>query len=310
MSMLGFIAALQVCAVLWHYSPAIKQVVQNNAMSTQTVPVPTPAAQQAPPIRPIAPTADAMQIQQLFEEANLKFRLGDFQVALRTLEKLDTLSPNDPKALWMKALVLEKMDQPAEAVLQLEALLRVPGLPSADRANIAKKVDQLAEALGGSSAPTTGSNTNALAGESGTEMRSESGIRAGATLGIVNIRNKDDKRGMKTLSVAVKSLPNAKVVGDQVKILAYFYEQTEDGGVDITTSKIVSQWMSPPIDWADDEPELLDLQYTLPGNEDGLPGRKYAGYVVGLYYKGELQDFRSDPARLAVDFPLPLDDPQ
>lgn len=309
MIVLGVIAALQVCAVLWHYSPAIKQVVQNNAMSAQTAPAPTPLAQQAPPVRPIAPAADALQIQQLFEEANLKFRLGDFQVALKTLEKLDTLSPNDPKALWMKSLVLEKMDQPAEAVLQLETLLRVPGLPAADRANIAKKIDQLAEAIGGSGT-TSGGNSNALPTDNGKEMRSPTGIRAGATLGIVNVRVKDDKRGMKTLSVAVKSLPDVKIVGDQVKILAYFYEQTEDGEVDITTSKIVAQWMSPPIDWAEDEPELLDLQYTLPAAEDGVPGRKYAGYVVGLYYKGELQDFRSDPAALHTQFPLPFEDPQ
>ncbi len=309
MSVLGFIAALQVCALLWHYSDIIQQEVKKSAMNAQAAPAATPS-QQAPPILPAAPAADAVKMEQLFAEASLKFRLGDFQVALKALDKLDAMSPNDPKVLWSKALVLEKMDQPAESVLLLEELLKVPGLTADYRAMAAKKLDQLAESLGGSGAPAAGGNSNALPAESGKEMRSETGIRPGATLGIVNVRIKDDKRGMKTLSVAVKSLPNAEIVGDQVKILAYFYEKTDDGEVDITTSKIVPQWMSPPIDWAENEPELLDLQYALPGNEDGGPSRKYAGYVVGLYYKGELQDFRSDPAQLARDFPLPFDDPQ
>ena len=35
-------------------------------------------------------------------------------------------------------------------------------------------------------------------------------------------------------------------------------------------------------------------------------GRKYFGYIVGVYYNNELQDFRADPASLAKDFPLQL----
>src|SRR5690606_27684809 len=97
---------------------------------------------------------------------------------------------------------------------------------------------------------------------------------------------------------------------DKVKILAYFYEKTEDGEEVLTDSRIDNQWMSPPIDWADNEPEILDLEYTLPEMSGAEPGRQYLGYVVGLYYTGELQDFRSDPAPLVRRFPLPFDDPQ
>jgi tetratricopeptide (TPR) repeat protein len=310
MSILGLLAALQVFAVIWRYAEPISQQVKNSALAAQATPAPAPA-EQAAPIRPAPPAVSGQQVQELLVEADSKFRIGDFDAAMKVLDKVEALSPNDPKVLISKALVLEKMNQPAEAILQLEALLRVPGLPAADRASVAKKIDLLAESLGGSGAPMTGGGSRAEAGEAGSEMRGDNGIRPGATLGIVDVRVKDSPRGSKILGVAVKSLPGVEVNGDKVKILAYFYEKTEDGAIELTESKIVAQWMSPPIDWAENEPELLDLQYTLPGSDaEGLPGRTYAGYVVGLYYNGELQDFRSDPASLAKQYPLPLDDPQ
>jgi hypothetical protein len=98
-----------------------------------------------------------------------------------------------------------------------------------------------------------------------------------------------------------------------VKIHVYFYEQSEDGDVVLTESKVISQWLSPPVDWTANEPELLEVQYTLPDSglpgsaaENGAPGKKYFGYLVGVYYNNELQDFRADPASLAKDFPLQL----
>jgi hypothetical protein len=98
-----------------------------------------------------------------------------------------------------------------------------------------------------------------------------------------------------------------------VKIHVYFYEQNEDGDVVLTESKVVPQWLSPPVDWASNEPELLEVQYTMPDSDlpgsaaaTGAPGRKYYGYIVGVYYNGELQDFRADPASIARDFPLQL----
>ena len=318
MSVLGFVAALQVCAVLWHYSDIIQQQVKESATTGQPAPQATPvdSRTQVSPMFPAQPTTDAQKIEGLFAEVDRTFRLGDFDASLRALDQLEMLSPGDPKVLLSKAQVLEKLDQSAEAAVLLEEILKIPGLPAEYRSFVTKKLDQIAESLG-SSPGSVGTPSKVLQGDDGTELRNESGIRAGATLGIVDVRVKDGKRGMKTLNVAVKSLPNAEIVGEKVKILAYFYEETEDGEVVLTEAKILSQWMSPPIDWAENEPELLELQYALPDSglpgsagENGALGRKYVGYIVGLFYKGELQDFRSDPAKLAKDHPLPLDDTQ
>jgi hypothetical protein len=104
----------------------------------------------------------------------------------------------------------------------------------------------------------------------------------------------------------VKARPNSTINVKDVKILVFFYEQTEDGDVQLTESKVVPQWLSPPIDWAGNDFELLEIQYSMPDANGDAAGRKYFGYVVGIYYNNELQDFRADPGKLAKDFPLPL----
>lgn len=320
MSLLGLIAAIQVTAVVLRYADVAAQILKdkatapNDEVATNIDPQATPfrPSSQAPiqPAQPVQP-ANGQQIEELLMEAGKQFRVGDFEASLKTLDRLEALSPGDPSGLMIRAAVLEKLDRPAEAVVLLEQVLRFPGLPADRRANVKKKIDMLSESLGSSpSIPRTDPlTTKEIPDDGGMSLTDPTGIPAGATLGIIDIRNKDIKRGKKTLSVSVKSLPKADIASDKVKILAYFYEETEDGEIVLTESHINSQWMSPPIDWAENEPEILDLEYTLP-EASGAEGRKYRGYVVGLYYNGELQAYRADPAVLLKKFPLPLDDPQ
>jgi len=319
MSLLALIAAIQVTAVVLRYADVAAQILKDKATATNDeVPTSVNIDPQATPFRPTtqapiqpAPQANGQQIEELLVEAGKQFRLGDFDASLKTLDKLEALSPGDPSGLLIKATVLEKVDRPAEAVVLYEQVLRVPGLPADRRAYAKKKIEMLSESLG-SSRPIPKNDpltTSEIPDDGGTSLTDPTGIPAGATLGIIDIRNKEIKRGKKTLSVSVKALPKAEIASDKVKILAYFYEETADGETVLTESHINSQWMSPPIDWAENEPEILDLEYTLP-EASGGEGRKYRGYVVGLYYNGELQAYRADPAVLLKLFPLPLDDPQ
>jgi hypothetical protein len=57
--------------------------------------------------------------------------------------------------------------------------------------------------------------------------------------------------------------------------------------------------MSPPVDWTD--PELVEVRY-IPESLD--PSVKFSGYVVEVYYNGDLQDYRAEPSRLTKLFPL------
>jgi hypothetical protein len=252
--------------------------------------------------------------QKLIAEADRSLRVGDFENGLKVLEELGKLMPGDPSVQLRKAQVLERLDQPAEAVLLLEEALRHPGLPQEVRTQTQAKIDQLSQRLAAQPSATPAPDVAApLPDAAGVDIRDDIGLQPGASLGIVDARLRDGRPGTKSLMLAVKSRPGSSINVQDVKIHVYFYEQMEDGEVALTESKVVPQWLSPPVDWSSNEPELLEVQYTLPDSglpgsavDNGATGRKFFGYIMGVYYNNELQDFRADPASIAKDFPLQL----
>lgn len=111
-----------------------------------------------------------------------------------------------------------------------------------------------------------------------------------ATLKIVNATLEDANDGSKTLRVAIKSNPKEQIESSQEKVQVYFYDQD---GEDIVPSKaqVTSKWLN----WKSGEPQLVEVSYL---QETVDPGIKFAGYVIAVYYKGDLQDCRSMPTRL------------
>jgi tetratricopeptide (TPR) repeat protein len=309
--LLGAVALIQLIAVAWHYVPFVRQQIARNAES-QAPPqqaAPTPAQQTQ---QPSPPPAELRKVQQLFADADRNSRVGDLDAAMNSLEELGKLLPGDPSVLLRKALLFERLEKPADAVLVLEEILKYPGLPQEIHSQAQTKLDQLAQALASrESAPANAAAPNSDA--AGADIRDDIGLQPGASLGIVDARLRDGKPGIKSLRLAVKSRPGSTINVQDVKIHVYFYEQNEEQDVVLTESKVVPQWLSPPVDWTSNEPELLEVQYTLPDSElpgsaaaNGVAGRNYFGYIVGVFYNSELQDFRSDPATLAKDFPLQL----
>ena len=125
----------------------------------------------------------------------------------------------------------------------------------------------------------------------------------GSPLGIVSARLVTGEDGSKKLLIAIKSRTGDSIEVPQVKVQVYFYDQDGDSG-DVFPSKaqVTSSWMSLPVSWKKKgEPELLQVSY-LPDQTDTMP--KFAGYVVAVYYKGDLQDYRSEPSNLQKQFPL------
>ncbi len=125
----------------------------------------------------------------------------------------------------------------------------------------------------------------------------------GTPLGIVSARLVGGNDGSKKLLIAIKARSGETIEVPQVKVQVYFYDQDGEGG-DVLPSKaqVTSSWMSLPISWRKKgEPELLQVSY-LPDQTD--QALKFAGYVVAIYYKGDLQDYRSEPSSLQKQFPL------
>ena len=127
-----------------------------------------------------------------------------------------------------------------------------------------------------------------------TPTASESTRPGAPALQILNARLEGNEEGSKKLQVTIKSSPKETIDVPQVKVQVYFYDE-DNGEIVPSKAQVTSSWTSPPVDWRNGEPELLEVRY-LPESAD--PGIKFTGYLIAVYYKGDLQDCRSDPPRL------------
>jgi hypothetical protein len=73
------------------------------------------------------------------------------------------------------------------------------------------------------------------------------------------------------------------------------------GNIELTKSKILTEWISPPVNWSENKSELLNAIYQLPGEN-----LSYYGCMIGIYYKGQIQDTHANPVSLMSTVPLPL----
>ena len=128
-SVLGAVAIIQFVAVAWHYIPLLRQQATQPAGAQPLAQSAAVAAAQPTPQSTPTPSAEMHKAQKLIAEADRSLRVGDFENGLKVLDELGKLMPGDPTVLLRKAQVLERLDQPAEAVLLLEEALKYPGLP-------------------------------------------------------------------------------------------------------------------------------------------------------------------------------------
>jgi hypothetical protein len=326
-SLLGLFALVQVVAVAARYLPQLReQVIEARDREAGTGPQPpspgaaTQPAQSPQPAQlqqPAADPATIAQAAQAVSEADKHFRVGDFEASLRLLQRSEAWLPTDPAIQFRLGRTYDALDDKNAALAAFERSLAVPGLPAEVRRDAEQKIALLRQVLGdqapAAAAPSTPGATALAPPAGGASMRDDIGLQPGSVLGIVDARLRDGQPGTKNLRVAVKSRPGKSIDASAMNVFVYFYEMDGKGEVVITDSRPATQWISPPVDWSDAEPEILDVEYLLP--DSGLPGssadfgstdRKFYGYVVGVYYGGELQDTRADPGRLSSIAEMPL----
>lgn len=122
----------------------------------------------------------------------------------------------------------------------------------------------------------------------------------GASLSIIDIRHTHGNLGEQMLKIAIKSQTQEPISIPDVKVQVYFYDQQ---GEEIVASKapVTSRWVRSPVEWKDAEPEILEVTYQPDTVTSDL---YYVGYIVAVYYKGELQSYRADPVKLTNQFPI------
>jgi hypothetical protein len=116
----------------------------------------------------------------------------------------------------------------------------------------------------------------------------------GAVIEILHADIKGTEGGPKTLQLAIKSRSRETIDVPQVKVQVYFYDE-QNGEIVPSKAQVTSKWLSAPVDWKNGKPELLEVCYL---SDTADPDVRFAGYVVAIYYKGDLQDCRANPPKL------------
>jgi serine/threonine protein kinase len=106
-----------------------------------------------------------------------------------------------------------------------------------------------------------------------------------------------------TLKVGVKPRPGTQN-GHVVKIVVSFYDRTKDNKMKPTDARTSYSWLTASEDWTDATPKLLAATYVRPKTQSrSADGREYGGFIVRVYFDGQLQDARASPPDLLTLFP-------
>jgi serine/threonine protein kinase len=106
-----------------------------------------------------------------------------------------------------------------------------------------------------------------------------------------------------TLKVGVKPRPGTQN-GHVVRIIVSFYDRTKDNNMKPTDARTSYSWLTGSKDWTDATPKLLAATYVRPKTQSrSADGREYGGFIVRVYFDGQLQDERARPPDLLTLFP-------
>lgn len=321
-------AAVQILAVVWKIVPRLivqaavaprddASAIETTAAAAEQTQTQTQTQTQAyrPPQPEPTATPDPVQMQRamkLVAQVEKASRLGDWETAFSAVSEALQYLPDNARLELQRGFVLERLGKLDEAQLVLMNLLKRTDLDRETRAEAARLSDWIEQTISNMQAAgirrqspsmSTFSPTYEVDDDSpASPMLEETGLQPGALLGIVDVREIEGENGLKTLRIAIKSRPGEKIKSSDAKVIVRFFEKNTDGEIFLTESSVSSEWISPPVDWADNEPEILDVRYPLPKAKD----RVYYGYTLAIYYQNNLQDVRAVPGILDRQFPSEL----
>src|SRR5436309_12816943 len=106
-----------------------------------------------------------------------------------------------------------------------------------------------------------------------------------------------------TLKVGVKPRPGTQN-GHVVRIKVDFYDLTKDNRLTPTNAKVSYNWLTSARDWTDATPKFLAATYVRPKSKSASSDeRRYGGFIVSVYFDGQLQDSRASPPELLTLHP-------
>ena len=110
------------------------------------------------------------------------------------------------------------------------------------------------------------------------------------------------RNGQKNVAVkiGVAPRPNLRKKGE-VEIRVAFFDLTETNEMRPTDAEVNYEWLTPIRDWTDPTPKYLVATYEGAGaSRKSLDKLRYGGFVVRVYFDGQLQAERSEPKGLVA----------
>ena len=266
----------------------------------EPLPLPAEATAEPPTIAPPRPTPVPLTVftpkpdpryGELVEQGKLLRNSGDTAAALLKFREAEVIEPANPLAIAEKAFTFEKMSLMDKAAEQWKRIFvmgeRAGVFYGMAKGRLESAVQDTMRAVGGGT--TSPANGKVL------------------SLGALALADDPDPSAAKrfTLAVPIRARAGEEVAVNEMKVYVLFYERVNGKDLAKTIAEVGNRWTSAPVDWKDGEPETLEVSYDLSAQQARAEHRDYAGYIVRLYYRGDLQDTKAEPASLSQKFPAP-----
>ncbi len=248
-------------------------------------PRPTPV-----PLIAFTPKTDP-RYGELVEEGKLLRNSGDTAAALVKFREGVTIEPGNPLAIAEMAFTFEKMSLPEKAAEQWKRIFvmgdRAGVFYAMARTKLESAVQDTMRTVGG---PAGVANGKVL------------------SIGALALADDPDPSAAKrfALTVPIRARAGEDVAVNEMKVFVLFYERVNGKDIAKTIAEVGNRWTSAPVDWKDGDTETLEVSYDLSAQQARAERREYHGYIVRLYYRGDLQDTKAEPASLSQKFPAPL----
>jgi hypothetical protein len=317
--------------------------------ATDSAPLPTPADQafERPTPAEVAPASVAGMI----EHARRLRLSGDATTALAELRQAQIADPSSPQVIAELGITYEAMQLSDRAFEQWQRLYNMGTGIGALYYLADEKLHNAPPAAPALGTALPGLMPDQAPVDAAGSGRDNAGFQDNAMLKITDIHvddANDPAAGRKvSLKIVVKNRPGTVIDPHKVHVETYFYDLLDGKDVVQTNeqTETTHQWLTTPVNWANDQSEVLETTYfrskdadaaaptPTPVAEDAARGfkrgrhgkghgadttsdaspapsppqvRAYLGYSVRLYYDRQLQDVQADPLRLLQQFPPQL----
>ena len=260
----------------------------------QAPPRPTPV-----PLTAFTPKVDP-RMTELVEQGKLLRNTGDTAGALVKLREAGAMAQDNPLPIAEMAYTYEKMSLPDKAAVEWRRILQMGEKAGFYYSAAKSKLDiAVSAARGASGAP-------GAASAGGGDLQNGKAMM----LGRVTVSDETGVPGKRfTLSVPILAKEGA-VTNPRQEVVTQvrFYDQINGKEVVPTNANVAYRFASPPADWTEGGTETLEVDYNQPlvGRDDPSgENRRYYGYAVRVFFKGQLQAYTAEPASLIQKFPEP-----